>query len=92
MLRGNTKSNVLEPRTPMEKLAKRERPPIRRHLKQETPASYLIRLLVGVPFLFGLYGGQLLTARQMPPTGGKADDVPGIGSSAVLTGFESGEV
>jgi hypothetical protein len=48
----------------MEKLAKRE-------LKQETPASYLIRLLVGVSFLFGRYGGQLLTARQMLPTGGR---------------------
>ncbi len=37
----------------MEKLAKRE-------LKQENPASYLIRLLVGVYFFFGLYAVNLL--------------------------------
>ena len=41
-------------------LAKREQPPIRREPKQETPARYLIRFLVGVSFLFGLYAVNLL--------------------------------
>ena len=67
--------------------AKREQSPIRRNQKQETPARDLCRFLVGVSFLFGLYGGRVLAVeaastwslrniddaaiRHVPDTGGR---------------------
>ena len=59
--------------------------------KTEIPGRMSERLPVGDFYRFGLYGGQLLTARKMLPTGDKTDNVPGTGSLAVLAGFESGE-
>ena len=58
---------------------------------KEIPGRRLAQLPVGDFYRFGLYGGKLLTERQMLPIGVKTDNVPGTGSLAVLTGFESGE-
>ena len=68
-----------------------ERRDVAVRLVTEIPGRRLGQLPDGDFYLVGLYGGKLLTERQMLPTGGKADNVPGTGSLAVLTGFESGE-
>ena len=56
---------------------------------KEIPGRRLAQLPVGDFYRFGLYAVKLLA--QVFGGGGKTDNVPGTGSLAVLTGFESGE-